>query len=116
MCRNVDTITMQSKFAAIVRHCLTLLTYRVDTIEIKLVQLHHLLSAETVVDKSIQVETGSNINTLGSSIDIVTIPGPSLCGNEASILNENVSESTLSIAHQRQTVFIDVEPQQFHYM
>jgi hypothetical protein len=89
-----------SKFASIVRHCPTLLTYRVDTLTTKLVQLDRLLSTETAVDKSGKEETKSNTTDLSSSIDSATISGPPLCDNESSMLDRNVSESTLSIARR----------------
>jgi hypothetical protein len=53
------------------------------------------------VDKSGREETKSNATDFGPSIDSVTISGPPLCDkNETSILDRNVSESTLSIARR----------------
>lgn len=79
------------KFASIIRHCPTLLTFRVETITAKLVQLDNLLSGKSDNDKNATTVSVLSDNTdLVSWINFVSAPP----------LNVDVSESTLSIARR----------------
>jgi len=87
-----------SKFASIIRHCPTLLTFRAETIATKLVQLDRLFSGQSMDRKN--ASAGAVLGDFGFTPYFDTTTALPLCGNQTAIDSTDVAESTLSIARR----------------
>lgn len=91
-----------SRFASVIRRCPSLLTFRVETISSKLIQLDRLLSGQSVDDESnVSVRALSENSDLISWIILVSLPYENETSwKDARLLNIDVSDSTVSIARR----------------